>query len=366
MRGGCSGWATKAGTRRRYFQFAGFTRYDAASWARGRLMRRRDFLTLFAGTAALLPSAARAQQPASSRRIAVLMNTAADSPEAEPRLKALREGLQQFGWIDGSNVRVDIRWGANDADLDRKYAAELVSLAPDVIVAAGTLSVAALLRVTRTVPIVFCNVADPVGAGFVDSLARPGGNATGFTLFEYTISAKWLEILKVIVPDLKRAGVLRDPSNPAAIAQFGVIQAAAQTVGVDLRPISTTDAAEMERAIGSFAAAAAGGLVVTPSATESLQRDLIIKLAARHKLPAVYPFRVWVVAGGLISYGPDSVDEFGRAGAYVDRILNGVKPAELPVQAPTKYAMSINRKTATALGVAIPEKVLATADEVIE
>jgi len=329
-------------------------------------MRRREFFTLFGTVAASWSLPARAQQTERPRRIGVLMNTAADSPEAEPRLKALREGLQQFGWIDGGNLRIDLRWGANDVDLDRKYAAELVALAPDVIVAAGTLSVAALLRVTRTVPIVFCNVADPVGAGFVDSLARPGGNATGFTLFEYTISAKWLEILKVIAPDLTRAGVLRDPSNPAAIAQFGVIQAAAQSIGVDLRPISTTDAAEMERAIGSFAAGSTGGLVVTPSATESFQRDLIVKLAMRHKLPAVYPFRVWVVAGGLISYGPDSVDEFRRAGAYVDRILNGVKPAELPVQAPTKYAMSINRKTATALGLTIPDKLLATADEVIE
>ena len=329
-------------------------------------MRRREFFTLFGTVAASWSLSARAQQTERPRRIGVLMNTAADSPEAEPRLKALREGLQQFGWIDGGNLRIDVRWGANDVDLDRKYAAELVALAPDVIVAAGTLSVAALLRVTRTVPIVFCNVADPVGAGFVDSLARPGGNATGFTLFEYTISAKWLEILKVIAPDLTRAGVLRDPSNPAAIAQFGVIQAAAQSIGVDLRPISTTDAAEMERAIGSFAAGSTGGLVVTPSATESFQRDLIVKLAGRHKLPAVYPFRVWVVAGGLISYGPDSVDEFRRAGAYVDRILNGVKPAELPVQAPTKYAMSINRKTATALGLTIPDKLLATADEVIE
>jgi putative ABC transport system substrate-binding protein len=294
------------------------------------------------------------------------MNSAADSSEAEPRLAAFRQGLQQLGWSDGHNVRIDIRWGANDVELDRRYAAELVSLAPDLILAAGTLSVAALQRITRTLPIVFCNVTDPVGAGFVDGLSQPGGNTTGFMLFEYTISAKWLEILKEIVPDLKRAGVLRDPSNPAAIAQFGVIQAAAQSLGVDLRPVRISDAGEMERAIMAFANGSAGGLVVTPSATESFHRDLIVRLAAQHRLPAVYPFRVWATAGGLISYGPDSIDQFRRAAAYVDRILKGEKPADLPVQAPTKYQLVINLKTAKSLGITIPATLLARADEVIE
>jgi len=329
-------------------------------------MRRREVITLLSGAAATWPLAARAQQSKQMRRVGLLMNTAADSPEAQPRLSAFREGLQQLGWTDGSNVRIDIRWGANDVELDRRYAAELISLAPDLVVAAGTLSVAALQRVTRTLPILFCNVADPVGAGFVDSLARPGGNTTGFTLFEYTISAKWLEILKEIIPGLKRAGVLRDASNPAAIAQFGVIQAAAQSLGVDLRPVSITDATDMERAVTTFANGSDGGLIVTPSATESFHRELIVRLAAQYRLPAVYPFRVWAAVGGLISYGPDSNDQFRRVAAYVDRVLRGAKPADLPVQAPTKYQLVINLKTAKALGLAVPATLLARADEVIE
>jgi putative ABC transport system substrate-binding protein len=263
-------------------------------------------------------------------------------------------------------VRIDVRWGANDVELDRRYAAELISLAPDLVLAAGTLSVAALQRVTRTLPIVFCNVADPVGAGFVDSLARPGGNTTGFTLFEYTISAKWLEILKEISPGLKRAGVLRDAANPAAIAQFGVLQAAAQSLGVDLRPVSITDAAEMERAVTTIANGPDGGLIVTPSATESFHRDLIVRLASQYRLPVVYPFRIWAAVGGLISYGPDSDDQFRRAAGYVDRVLRGAKPADLPVQAPTKYQLVINLKTAKTLGLTLPATLLARADEVIE
>jgi putative ABC transport system substrate-binding protein len=329
-------------------------------------VKRREFIALLGGAAMTWPLAARAQQSDQTRRVGLLMNSAADSPEAQPRLSAFQEGLQQFGWTDGSNVQIDIRWGANDVELERRYAAELASLAPDLVVAAGTLSVAALHRVTRTLPILFCNVADPVGAGFVDSLARPGGNTTGFTLFEYTISAKWLEILKEINPGLKRAGVLRDPSNPAAIAQFGVIQAAAQSLGVDLRPISIADAAEIERAITTFANGSAGGLIVTPSATESFHRELIVRLATRYGLPAVYPFRVWAAVGGLISYGPDSVEQFRQVTAYVDRVLRGTKPADLPVQAPTKYQLVINLKTAKALGLTLPPTLLARADEVIE
>lgn len=329
-------------------------------------MRRREFITLLSGTAVAWPIGLGAQQAEQVRRVGLLMNTASDSPEAQPRLSAFRQGLEQLGWSDGRNVRIDIRWGANDVGLDRRYAAELVSLAPDVVVAAGTLGVTAMQRVTRTLPILFCNVADPVGAGFVESLARPGGNTTGFALFEYTISAKWLEILKEIIPDLKRAGVLRDASNPAAIAQFGVLQAAAQSLGVDLRPVSITDAAEMERAVTTFANGSDGGLIVTPSATEAFHRELIVKLAAQYRLPAVYPFRVWAAAGGLISYGPDSVNLFRQVAAYVDRVLRGAKPADLPVQVPTKYQLVINLKTARGLGLTLPTTLLARADEVIE
>jgi putative ABC transport system substrate-binding protein len=328
-------------------------------------MRRREVITLLSGAAAW-PLVAHAQQPDQTRRVGVLMNAAAKNAEGQRRLALFRQTLQQLGWSDGGNVRVDVRWGANDVDLDRRYAAELVALAPDVILAAGTLSVAALQRVTRALPIVFCNVADPVGAGFVDSLAQPGDNATGFTLFEYTISAKWLEILKQIVPSLTRVAVFRDPANPAAIAQFGVLQAAAQSLSVDLRPVGITDAAQMERTITAFSSRSDGGLIVTPSASESGHRDLIIMLAARHRLPAVYAFRFWAAAGGLVSYGPDSVDEFRLAAGYVDRILNGAKPADLPVQTPTKYQLVINLKTAKVLGLAIPPALLATADEVIE
>jgi putative ABC transport system substrate-binding protein len=328
-------------------------------------MRRRGFL-LALGAAATWPLGARAQQSEQTRRVGLLMNTAADSPEAQPRLSALRQGLQQLGWSDGENLRIDVRWGANDVELDRKYAPELVSLAPDLLVAAGTLGVAAVQRATRNLPILFCNVADPVGAGFVDSLARPGGNTTGFALFEYTISAKWLEILKEIMPGLKRAGVLRDASNPAAIAQFGVLQAAAQSLGVDLRPVSITDGVEMERVVTTFATGSDGGLIVTPSATESLHRERIVRLAAQYRLPAVYPFRFWSTVGGLISYGPDSVDQFRRVAGYVDRVLRGAKPADLPVQAPTKYQLVINLNTAKALGLILPPTLVARADEVIE
>ena len=258
-------------------------------------MRRREFITILVGATAAWPLGARAQQPERTRRVGMLMNVAAESSEAQPRLIAFKQALQKLGWNDGGN------WGANDSDRDRKYASELVAIAPDVILAAGTLGVAALQKVTRTLPIVFCNVADPVGAGFVDSLARPGGNVTGFSLFEYSISAKWVELLKEIMPGLTRLAVLRDPVNPGGIAQFGVIQATAQSLGAELRPISILNEEEIERAITAFAGEPNGGLIVTPSVAESTHRELIISLAARYRLPAVYAFRFWAAAGGLVS-----------------------------------------------------------------
>jgi len=300
------------------------------------------------------------------RRIGVLMNMAADNAEGQAAAAAFQHDLQQLGWTDGSNVRIDIRWSENDAERDRKYAAELIALAPDVIVGSGTLAVLALQHVTRTLPIVFAQVSDPVGAGMVDSLARPGGNTTGFMNFEYTLSGKWLELLKQIVPSVTRAAVLRDAANPAGIAQFGVIQAVAQLRGVEVIPVSVRDAGEIERSIVAFARSANGGLIVTPSGSESIHHDLIITLAAQHRLPAIYADRYAVTAGGLISYGPDRVVQFRRAAGYVNRILKGERPADLPVQAPTKYELAINLKTAKALGLTIPQTLLATADEVIE
>jgi putative ABC transport system substrate-binding protein len=327
-------------------------------------VRRRAFITLLGGAAAW-PLAARAQQGERVRRIGVLMNAAADDPYGRARLAAFQQVLQQLGWSDGRNVRIDTRWGENDVDRDRTYAAELVALAPDVILAAGTLSVAALRRETWTIPIVFNSVSDPVGASFVDNLARPGGNITGFMNFEYSLSGKWLELLKEIAPSLTRAAVLRDSANPAGIAQFGAIRATASSLGVDVSPINVRDAGEIERAVAAFARSADGGLIVTGSALER-HSDLIVNLAARHKLPAVYFERYYVAAGGLISYGPDLVDQFRRAAGYVDRILKGEKPADLPVQAPTKYDLVLNLKTAKALGLDVPATVLARADEVIE
>jgi ABC-type uncharacterized transport system substrate-binding protein len=328
-------------------------------------MRRRDFLCILGGAAAC-PMVTQAQQPQKMRLIGLLMNVAAESSEARPRLAAFKQALEQLGWNEHDNLRIEIRWGANNTDRDRRYAAELVALAPDVILAAGTLSVEALLKITRVLPIVFCNVADPVGASFVDSLARPGGNTTGFSLFEYSISAKWVELLKEIMPGLKRVAVLRDPSNPAGIAQFGVIQATTQTLGAELRPVSILNAKEIERTISAFASEPNGGLIVTPSVAESTHRDLIINLAARNRLPAVYPFRFWAVAGGLVSYGPDPIDQMRHAADYIDRILKGAKPSDLPVQAPTKYQLVVNLKTQKALDLKIPPTVLARADEVIE
>jgi putative ABC transport system substrate-binding protein len=329
-------------------------------------MRRRDFIALLGGAAAAWPLAAPAQQAEPMRRIAVLMNRAADDSEGQASVAAFQQDLQQLGWSDGRNVRIDIRWSHNDVDLDRKYAAELAALAPDVLLAAGTLSVTALQRVTHTLPIVFVGVSDPVGAGVVDSLARPGGNVTGFMIFEYSMSGKWLEFLKQIAPSVTRAAVLRDAVNPAGIAQFGAIQATAQSLGVEVNPVSIRDAGEIERAVAAFARSANGGLIVTPSAGTSVHQNLIIALAARHKLPAVYAFRANVTGGGLISYGPDLVGQYRPAAGYVDRILKGEKPADLPVQAPTKFELVINIKTAKALGLDVPATLLGRADAVIE
>jgi putative ABC transport system substrate-binding protein len=300
------------------------------------------------------------------RRIGVLMNRTANDPEASSFVGAFAQGLAELGWTIGRNVRIEYRWGANDADLDRSYAAELVALAPDVILAAGTLSVAALQRVTRTLPIVFVTVTDPVGAGFVDSLAQPGGNTTGFMLFEYSLSGKWLELLKQITPSVTRVAVFRDPANPPGASQFAAIQAVAQPLGVEITPVGVRDASEIERAITAFAHLPNGGLIVTGSASASGYSDTIIKLAARYKLPTVFPNRFGVLSGGLICYGPDRIDQYRRAAGYIDRILKGEKPSDLPVQAPTKYELVINLKTAKTLGLDVPQSLLARADEVIE
>jgi ABC-type uncharacterized transport system substrate-binding protein len=330
------------------------------------MSNRRDFITLIGGATVAWPIAARAQQSERVRRIGVLMNLTADDLEASARLTALAQGLQQLGLTVDRNVRLDYRWGAVDADSSRRYAAEMVALAPDVILASGTPAVAALQQATPTVPIVFVNAVDPVGAGLVDSLAQPGGNTTGFTLFEYGISAKWLELLKEIAPQLKRAAVLRDAAIASGIGQLAVIQAAAPSFGVEVRPVDVRDADGIERAVTAFARSSNGGLIVAASTLAAVHRKLIIALAARHRLPAVYSFRYYATSGGLISYGPDSTDQFRRAASYVDRILKGEKPADLPVQAPTKYELVINLKTAKALGLEIPPTLLARADEVIE
>jgi len=329
-------------------------------------MRRREFISLLGGAAVAWPLAARAQQPERVRRIGVLMNVAAADPEGQAQVAAFLQALQQLGWDEGRNVWIDTRWGENDVERDRRYATELLAFAPDVILASGSLSVAALRHVTHTSPIVFAGVSDPVGAGFVDTLARPGGNVTGFMIFEYSVSGKWLELLKEIAPRVMRAAVLRDSANPAGIAQFGAIQAGAQSLGVALRPVDIRDAGEIERSIASFARAANGGLIVTPGASVSAHHDLIVMLAARYKLPAVYSSRPMVIGGGLICYGPDIADQFRQAAGYVDRILKGEKPADLPVQAPVKYELVINLKTAKALGLDVPATLLARANEVIE
>jgi ABC-type uncharacterized transport system substrate-binding protein len=325
-------------------------------------VKRREFITLLAGTAVAWPVAAQAQQGERVRRIGVLMYWTAEDAEGQARLAAFTQALKQLGWSD---LRIDTRWAT--ADDVRRHAAELVALTPDVLVAAtGTATVAPLLQATRTVPIVFVTVIDPVGAGFVANLARPGGNATGFTIYEYGMSGKWLELLKEIAPGVTRAAVLRDPAVASGIGQFGAVQIVAPSFGVELSPVDVRDAGEIERGVTAFARGLNGGLIVTGSAAAIVHRELIATLAARHRLPAVYPGRYSVTAGGLISYGPDLIDQFRRAAGYVDRILKGEKPADLPVQAPTKYELVINLKTARALGIDIPTSVLARADEVIE
>jgi putative tryptophan/tyrosine transport system substrate-binding protein len=329
-------------------------------------MKRREFITLLGGAAAAWPLAARAQQRERMRRIGVLMNLAADDPEGQARLTAFAQGLQEFGWSEGRNVRIEYRWSAGQAERARKYAAELVALAPDVILATGSPSVMPLLELTRTLPIVFVQVADPVGAGLVESLARSGGNATGFSVFEYAISAKWLELLKEIAPAVKRVAVLRDATSPAGIGQFAAIQSMASSVGVQLTPIAVNDPREIERGIAAFAHGSNGGLIVTQSGLAIRHRELIVALAARYRLPAVFSLRRDVVSGALVSYGPDSVDPYRRVAGYVDHILKGEKPADLPVQTPTKYELVINLKTAKALGLDVSATLLARADEVIE
>jgi len=324
-------------------------------------MRRRDFVSLIGGSAVVWPLVARAQQGERMRRVGVL-----ESIPEDPYLAAFMQGLQRLGWADGHNVRIDTRWGAGKGDDIRKHAAELSALAPDVMLVVGTPAVASLLQATNAVPIVFLRVTDPVGAGFVDSLARPGGVATGFSLSEYSFSGKWLELLKTIAPRVTRVAVLRDPAIATGGGQFAAIQSAAPSLGVEVSPIGVGDTGDIERAIAAFAREPNGSLIVTGSPSAAVHRDLLITLAARHRLPAVYPWRFFVTSGGLISFGPDTIDPYRRAASYVDRILKGEKPADLPVQAPTKYELVINMKTAKALAVDVPPTLLARADEVIE
>jgi putative ABC transport system substrate-binding protein len=328
-------------------------------------VNRRDFITLLGGAAAC-PLAARAQQAERVRRIGVLLSLSADDPQGQARLMAFVQGLQQLGWTDGRNMRIDARWSGGNADDARKYAAELVALAPEVILASGGSVAGPVLQVTRTVPVVFTITPDPVGAGFVASLARPGGNATGFTQVEYGTSAKFLELLKEIAPRVTRAAVLRDPAIPQGIGQFAVIQSVAPSLRMEVNPVDIRDAGDIERAVTAFAHSLNGGLIVPGSGLATVHRELIIRLAARHKLPAVYSARYFVTSGGLISYGADLIDPHRLAAGYVDRILKGEKPADLPVQAPTKYETVINLKTAKSLGLEIPTTLLARADEVIE
>ena len=329
-------------------------------------MRRREFITLLGGAVTAWSARARGQPGVGMRLIGVLLPIAKDDPEYQPWLTAFRQTLQELGWVDGRNMRMDIHWAtANHAEI-RKQAAELVALAPDVILAHGASTVGPLLQATRTVPIVFPITGDPVGAGFVDSLARPGGNVTGFMTFEYSMSGKWVELLKQIAPGVARAAGIRDAGSPTGMASFGVIQAMAPSLKVEVTPVNMPNAGEIERVVTAFAQSPNGGLIVTASGPAFVNRDLIIALAARHKLPAVYFERSFVAAGGLVSYGPDFSALYRKAAGYVDRILKGEKPADLPVQAPTKYETVINLKTAKALGLTVPQAWLAATDEVIE
>jgi ABC-type uncharacterized transport system substrate-binding protein len=328
-------------------------------------MKRREFITLLGGAAAW-PLAARAEVPERIRRVGVLNFLAADDPDASPRVAAFAQALQKLGWLDGRNIQIDYRWGGGDLDRSRSYAAELLALAPDVILVSSGSALAVLQSITRTVPIVFVSVSDPVGAGYVASLARPGGNTTGFTLFEYGTIGKWLELLKQIAPAMTRAAVIRDPSITSGTAQFAAIQAVAPSLGVELTPIDARDDGGIEQTITVLTRQASCGLIVTASPSAFRRRELIVALAAKHQLPAVYPVRLYVANGGLISYGPDEIDQYRRAADYIDRILKGEKPANLPVQHPTKLDLVINLKTARALGLELPPTVLARADEVIE
>jgi putative ABC transport system substrate-binding protein len=328
-------------------------------------MRRREFIGLVGG-AAVWPTMARAQQAERMRRIGVLMNLTAEDAESKERTANFLQALRNLGWVDGRNVRIDFRWPAADPERFRAHAAELVASAPDVILAYTSLAVAALQQATKTVPIVFVSVIDPVGANVVESLSHPGGNATGFTVFEYGISAKWLELLKELAPNLMRAAIVRDANIPAGIGQFAAIQTVAPSFGVELSAVNVRDKSEIERALTAFVRRTNGGLIVTASPWATTHRDQIIELAARLRLPAVYPFRYYVADGGLVSYGPDQNDQFRRAATYVDRILKGEKPSDLPVEAPTKYELAVNLKTAKVLGLTVPQSVLARADEVVE
>jgi putative ABC transport system substrate-binding protein len=326
-------------------------------------MHRRDFIKVVAGSAAAWPFTARAQE---RRRLVGLLNILAeDDPESRLRIAAFKKSLQELGWTEGSNVRIEARWAGGDVERLRKHAKELVALGPDVILTSGSVTVRPIQQATRTIPIVFVQAVDPVGSGYVESMSRPGGNTTGFTPYEYSLSGKWLELLKQIVPQVTRVAVIRDPVNGSGIAQFAVIQAFAPPLGVELTPIDARDLGEIDRGITAFARFGSGGLIVTSGGT-GYHRDVIIPLAARLRLPAVYPYRYYATDGGLASYGPNTIEQYRRAALYIDRILKGEKPADLPVQAPTKYELIINLKTAKALGLTVSPSVLARADEVIE
>jgi putative tryptophan/tyrosine transport system substrate-binding protein len=329
-------------------------------------MRRRQFIGLVGGVLAAWPLVARAQQPVPMRRVGVLMNFIAADPEGQARFAAFLQGLQQLGWIDGRNLQIDTRWVGSNVDDTRKHAAELIALAPEVVLASASVTLAPLLQATRTIPIVFASVIDPVGAGFVANLARPGGNATGFVAFEYSVSAKWLELLKEVAPQVTRAAVLWDPGLSVGIGQLNAIKVAAPSIGLELSPTDVRDVGELERALVEFARVPNGGFVVTGSPSAAARRTLIIALADRYRLPAVYAQSYYVTSGGLISYAPSTTEPYRRAASYVDRILKGEKPADLPVQAPITYELAINLKTAKALGLTIPPSLLTRADEVIE
>jgi putative ABC transport system substrate-binding protein len=330
-------------------------------------MQRREFITLLGGAAAAWPYSVRAQQPDRMKRVGWLASGLAENdPESKARRTAFVQSLRELGWTEGQNIQIDYRWGAGNADVTRKYAAELVALAPDVTLGIASQAVSALQQASRTIPIIFVLVPDPIGAGFVDSLARPGGNATGFTTFDYGFGGKWLELLKEIAPGVKRVAVIRDPTNPAGSGQWGAIQSMASSVGVELSSINSRATDEIERAIATFARQPNGGLIMTGSTTAAARRDALIALITRQKLPAVYPYRYYAESGGLASYGPDTIDQYRRAASYVDRVLKGEKPADLPVQASMKFELVINLKTAKTLGITVPPAILSRADEVIE